>query len=154
MATTTKVKFTEYWLGVLPNQPFQRTSLCGVTFSLFTEKVSHPKGALITKRSEKPGQFVKIDDELATEIKARLNRRVVRMLGPNRPEILDPESPHRNPLRTYKPREGDRSLGEFVYMVPTEKAVELLGASWQSQIPPSFAEMTKTSSKKSKTKED
>jgi len=147
MDTATVEKTKEVWFGTLTGCPFQNVTIGTQTFALFTENVEHPSGALITKRSKKPGMVLTMGDDEIAKIKTLLDRMKLRKNGEKRHTIIDPQAKTRNPLMGYRPMAGDRDLAEFVYFIETSEAVGLLGASWMAKTPPSYAEMRKAKPK-------
>lgn len=116
----------EYWIGTLPGSPFQNFPIEDVEFQRFTEKVSHPDGALKTKRVERSGSVVKMEDEKAERIRKILDSSIVR----GQKGRVQVERDIDRPLRS-----DEHPLTDFLYMMTIDEAVRNHGANWRESIP-------------------
>jgi len=105
-----------YWCGCLEDCPTHAVTVGGISFPLWTGEV----------REEAPGRFKYVDrthrgqvhhltDRNVALVKERLVQRVVR--NGEIISTLDVVKSDGTVLRRFVPQDGDRSLGEFVYMV-------------------------------------
>ena len=120
-----------YWLGTLDQCPLQNATIGGRTFHRRTDKGYHVEGERMPRKIERRGALEWLTDEQVAKIKDASRRKFVRRVGDS--------------ARVVQPRPGapryasDDPIGMYLYCIPVEDAMRLLGAGWHDAgSPPSL----------------
>ena len=128
----TKIKSDKlkYWVGTLPECPYQNVHIAGVAFPRYIDPpIPSQDEAGETLRNRMNGAEVWLDLAQVDKIKAKSVKMILRPAG-NRAFLLNSDD------ASYVPQPADEPIAKFVYMV---KIAEQMPASWRAGFGPAMA---------------
>jgi hypothetical protein len=117
-----------YFVGTLPNSPFQNITLGGVCFPQFTSDITFGKESNIASQNRHNGDVLQLDGEEIDRIKNAAKRKVVRW-NANSSRAFLAEKDER-----YRPMSSDKPIGEYVYLISVQDASKW-DANWRDKHP-------------------
>ena len=134
-------KTRRYWVGVMPDAPFDQTSSGGIAFIRYSERAPiNEDGKLDERIPHANGMVSELTDDQVEVIKRRVSNVVLRIVRSDK-DKADPNNRGKGARivklyldepRGYRHAPGDSPLGHWLYMVPIAERMPL---DWRSATP-------------------
>jgi hypothetical protein len=134
-------KTRRYWIGVMPDAPFDQTSSGGVAFMRYSERTPiNEAGKLDERIPHAKGMVSELTDDQVEVIRRRVGNVVLRVIRGGGEEAEGKNSGkgarivrlYLDDPRGYRPVAGDSPLGYWLYMVPISERMPM---DWRSATP-------------------
>lgn len=132
-------KTQRYWVGVMPDAPFDQTSVAGIAYVRYSERTPIDESGKLNERiPHARGTIAEMTDDQVEVVRKRAGNVVLRVIRSNgetggasgkgaRIQRLYLDDP-----RGYRPMPGDSPLGHWLYMMPVS---EKMSVGWRDATP-------------------